>query len=286
LYFDSSVTWQVAQREHEAGTRYAAALQQLPSGNGRRVDALLRAELRTAWQERRESVFRLIGMLLPPGDVYRAYLSTSGGAAQARANSLEWLEHTLGHRQYEQLAPMLEVAAPEQMAAAAGAAADLSDDGDAWIAVLWQLHRDTDTPNADGTMELVEKVLLLQRVDLLHGARGAHLAMLASIADETEVAAGETIIEAGVAAGAMYVVTRGSVVLHGAGEQVSVGEEEAFGTWSLIDDSASPFAARAAEPSRLLRISRSDFRDLLTDHPELSLALLQGLAQRMRSLVA
>jgi CRP-like cAMP-binding protein len=135
-------------------------------------------------------------------------------------------------------------------------------------------------------MELVEKVLLLQRVDLLRGARGAHLALLASIADETEVAAGETIIEAGVAAGAMYVVTRGNVVLHGAGEQVSVGEEEAFGTWSLIDDSASPFAARAAEPSRLLRISRSDFHDLLTDHPELSLALLQGLARRMRSLVA
>jgi len=44
--------------------------------------------------------------------------------------------------------------------------------------------------------------------------------------------------------------------------------------------------ARAAEPTSLLRITRSDFQDLLADQPELAMGMLQGLARRLRSLVA
>ncbi len=135
-------------------------------------------------------------------------------------------------------------------------------------------------------MELVEKVLLLQRIDLLRGARGAHLALLASIADELTVEQDTVIIRAGEPTTAMYIVTRGSVTLSGVGQHLEIAAEDAFGTWALIDDSPSPLEARAAETTQLLRISRADFHDLLADHSELSLALLQGLARRMRSLVA
>jgi CRP-like cAMP-binding protein len=135
-------------------------------------------------------------------------------------------------------------------------------------------------------MELVEKVLLLQRVDLLRGARGSHLALLAGIADVLAVDPGETIMAAGEPLSAMYIVTRGSVTLHGVGEHVTLATGDAFGTWALIDESPGPLEARAVERTELLRISRADFHDLIADHPELSLALLQGLARRMRSLVA
>jgi CRP-like cAMP-binding protein len=43
--------------------------------------------------------------------------------------------------------------------------------------------------------------------------------------------------------------------------------------------------ARATRPSRLLRITRDDFHDLVGDHPELAIGLLQGLARRVRTLV-
>jgi CRP-like cAMP-binding protein len=76
------------------------------------------------------------------------------------------------------------------------------------------------------------------------------------------------------------------VTLHGVGERIQLGPEEAFGTWALIDDDPSPIEAMAVGPTRLLRITRLDLHDLLADHSELALALLQGLARRMRNLVA
>jgi CRP-like cAMP-binding protein len=135
-------------------------------------------------------------------------------------------------------------------------------------------------------MELIEKVFLLQQVDLLRGARGAHVALLASIAEEIEVPAGETLVREGEPPDAMYVVIRGAVELRGVGERFVVGAEGAFGTWALIDEQPSPIQATACETTRLLRVTRLDFHDLLADHSELAVGMLQGLARRVRSLVA
>jgi hypothetical protein len=286
LEFDAKTTWLLAQRELAAAARYAAALAQLPHDSGDATTALLRAAVEEGWQERRESVFRCIGLLYPPVDVYRAFVGTGSDSTQQRANSLEWLEHTLGHTYYQQLAPIIEAAWPEQMPESTTTPPGLGDDGDSWIAHLWRMHADANAMNREGNMQLVEKVLLLQRVDLLRGARGSHLALLASIADEITVEADTTIIAAGEPTTAMYIVTGGSVELQGVGQHITVAVEDAFGTWALIDESPSPIEARAAERTQLLRISRGDFHDLLADHSELSLALLQGLARRMRSLVA
>ena len=135
-------------------------------------------------------------------------------------------------------------------------------------------------------MNLIETVFLLQRVDLLKDARGAHLALLAGIAEDVTVDRGAVLIREGEPTEALYVVTRGAVELRGVGGQLSMGEGAAFGTWALIDGAPSPVEARAAEPTRLLRIRREEFHDLVGDHPELAIGLLQGLARRIRTLVA
>ncbi|NIQ57382.1 MAG: Crp/Fnr family transcriptional regulator, partial [Gammaproteobacteria bacterium] len=54
-----------------------------------------------------------------------------------------------------------------------------------------------------------------------------------------------------------------------------------FGTWAFIDDAPSLVGAVASEPTRLLRIRRADFYDLLADHPELAMGMLQGFARRV-----
>lgn len=134
-------------------------------------------------------------------------------------------------------------------------------------------------------MDLIEKVFLLQNVDLLQGAGSAQLALLASIAEEVEADEGEVLLERGDPTDALYVVIRGRVVLHGVADQsLTVENGSPFGTWALIDDEPSLVEARAVESTRLLRISRRDFDDLLADYPELGLDLLQGLARRVRSL--
>jgi hypothetical protein len=291
LVFDRVLVLEVAAREVDAARRYAAAATALgpDAGTRSRGAILLAAALHEAWLERREGLFRCIGMLHPAHEVYRTWLAVSSGVRARRANALEWLEHTLGHETYRQFVDVIEPLAPPVGAYRRGAVAvsDLEDDGDSWIARLAGVADGRDLqPDASDTMELIEKVFLLQRVDLLRGARGAHLALLASIAEDVEVPAGDVLIPAGEPTAAMYIVTSGAVTLHGVGDHIQLGAEQAFGTWALIDEDPSPIEAVASEPTRLLRITRLDLHDLLADHSELALALLQGLARRMRNLVA
>jgi ATP:ADP antiporter, AAA family len=291
LIFDPSLVLEVAAREVEAADRYACARTRLKEEPQRsdRARTLLGVALTEAWLERREGLFRCIGLLHPPHEVYRTWLATSSGERSRRANALEWLETTLGHETYRQFASLLEPMtppAPRPRHQVLGVS-DLRTDGDAWVARLARVVAAWEPESEDHeTMELIEKVFLLQRVDLLQGARGAHLALLASIAEEVEVPAGRVLIAAGEPPAAMYVVTRGSVTLQGVGQHMKLGPEEAFGTWALIDEDPSPIEAVADQPSRLLRITRLDLHDLIADHSELAVALLQGLARRMRNLVA
>jgi hypothetical protein len=138
-----------------------------------------------------------------------------------------------------------------------------------------------------GAMNLVEKVFLLHQIDLLQEARSEELALLASIAEEVEVGPGTVLLAQGEPTDALYVVIGGAVELRRAGEQVLTAQDGTpFGTWALIDESPSLVGATAVADTRLLRIAREDFYDLLADHNELVRGLLKGLARRVRALVA
>jgi ATP:ADP antiporter, AAA family len=278
LRFDRSLVQAVAERESDTAAHYADVMAGLPASGDRLVE-LLRTALREAVSERREGVMRCIGMLHPPEPVRHAARGLEHPSAAHRARALEWIEETVGSDMFRRLTPVLE---GSRRAARPQPVTTLLHDGDSWVA---HLARAVTSPD-DHDMDLIEKVFLLQQVDLLRGARGAHVALLASIAEEVEVTADSILFDEGDVPGSMYVVTRGSVELRGVGQRLVVGAEHAFGTWSLIDDQPSPIQARACEPTRLLRVTREDFHDLLADHSELALGLLKGLAHRMRSLVA
>lgn len=279
LSFDHAVVGEVAEREAEMAARYGSVLAGMPAGSDDAVQRLLRTALEESIRERREGMMRCLGLLYPPQPVRRAAYGLEHADAARRARAIEWIEETVGSERFRRLAPALEPAAHRRVRLPVQS---LIDDGDAWVA---HLARAITSP-AEHDMDLIEKVFLLQQVDLLRGARGAHLALLASIAEEVNVPAETLLFGEGEIPPAMYVVTRGTVELRGVGQRLVVGAEHAFGTWSLFDDQPSPIQARTCEPVRLLRVTREDFRDLLADHSELALGLLQGLAQRVRSLVA
>ena len=133
-------------------------------------------------------------------------------------------------------------------------------------------------------MDAIEKVFLFQRVDILREARTSELAMLAAISTELDIDEGTELLRRGEPPDALYLIIRGGVTLDGAGEEIVLRDGSAFGTWALIDDSPSLVDARAREPTRLLRVGRTEFQDLLSDHPEFGIDLLQGLARRVRAL--
>ncbi|HEY7817981.1 MAG TPA: cyclic nucleotide-binding domain-containing protein [Vicinamibacteria bacterium] len=133
---------------------------------------------------------------------------------------------------------------------------------------------------------VVEKVLLLQNVDLLSSSRTEDLAVLAAIAEEVLYPAGYKLFEEGQLADGLYVVIRGELVLTQDGKEMSrLGEGSALGAWDLIEGGPRVFGTETASETLLLRVERQDFDDLLMDYPELGQSILKGLVRRFRRLV-
>ena len=296
LDFDRATVLATIDATVEEAGRYLTLVSALERSQASEVPAaaLLRSAAWDAWADRREFVFRLLGLVFPPDEVYRSHGTLGGADDRQKANALEWIERTVGRGVFGRVLPVLDgrpFLAAETARGGADSIDDFATDEDPWIAGLAGRSREDGRTNQDNDgrdgLDVIAKAFLLQKVDLLEGARSGHLGLLASISEEIEADAGEVLIRAGEPHDALYVIIRGSAELSGVGGQtLAAGDGTAFGTWSLIDSAPSVVGARAVERTRLLRITRSDFQELLADHPELATGMLQALARRLRSLVA
>jgi CRP-like cAMP-binding protein len=86
---------------------------------------------------------------------------------------------------------------------------------------------------------------------------------------------------------ALYVIVDGAVELSRNGESLTVARQnEVLGAWALFDESdPMPVTAKTVEDTRLLRISRDDFYDLLSDNSEITSSIFSTLVRRFRKLV-
>jgi CRP-like cAMP-binding protein len=137
-------------------------------------------------------------------------------------------------------------------------------------------------------MEAVEKVSLLQRVDVFREVRSDHLALLAGIAQEIDAVPGTVLMREEEIPDAVYVVARGAITLRILGKTVTLTEGAGFGALGLIGERPAMLTATVAGPANahLLRITRPALADLLVDSPALAVALLRGMAHRVDTLVA
>lgn len=132
----------------------------------------------------------------------------------------------------------------------------------------------------------VEKVLLLQGVDIFEHTSTEDLSHVASIAEEIEYQTHDVIFREGEISDSMYVVIEGKVRLtRGEIEIMMAGKMEAFGTWALFDDEPRVATATALETSQLLRIDKEEFIDLLADHVAITQSILKTMAKRLRKLI-
>ncbi len=135
-------------------------------------------------------------------------------------------------------------------------------------------------------LPVIEKFIFLQNVDVFSDVSTEQLAYLAAIVEEVSLPRGETIYKEQDPSDALYLVLEGRVRLHRDGAEITVaGPKEAFGTWSLFDDEPRVAAATTLEDTKLLRIDREDFIDLLSDHVQITQEVLKALAKRLRSLI-
>jgi CRP/FNR family cyclic AMP-dependent transcriptional regulator len=132
----------------------------------------------------------------------------------------------------------------------------------------------------------VEKVIFLQDVDIFKYTSTEDLAHIAAITDEVDFKEGNPIFKEGEFPDAMYVVIEGKIRLSRDDQEVMTAQKkDAFGTWALFDDEPRVATAISLEDSRLLKIDKEDFFDLLADHVEITQSILKVMVKRLRKLM-
>ena len=136
-------------------------------------------------------------------------------------------------------------------------------------------------------LNIVEKVIVLEGVDLFGDLSPDQLARIGTIAHEVTVSPQNVVLEPSKPVDALYVIVDGAVELSRNGSALTVaGRNEVLGAWALFDESdPMPVTAKTLEDTRLLRIARDDFYDLLADNSEITSAIFSRLVKRFRKLV-
>jgi CRP-like cAMP-binding protein len=136
-------------------------------------------------------------------------------------------------------------------------------------------------------MNVMEKVLFLESVDIFKQNNLDDLSALAAIAKERTFAPGENILTEGEAGDSLYIITRGSANIVKKNRKVLTVEEKAsLGGVSLLDQKPHAASAIAVTECRTLVIDRTDFMDLVSDRVELLHGIFLALTDRLRALLA
>ena len=131
----------------------------------------------------------------------------------------------------------------------------------------------------------------LARAALFSGLAENEMAFLARRAVPREYSAGATIFDEGEPCQGLYVVESGRVKIYklsaGGREQVLAidGPGASIAELPVFDDGAYPASAMALSDSRLVFVSKQDFRALCLEHPQVALRVVKMVGGRLRRLV-
>lgn len=274
----------------------SAALRDL----GDEADPLLREALEGEVAGARERVLVLLGMLGDPASIQRVR-DALHGSKEKRAYALEALDVTLpGPLRalvlplVEDLAPAercarLEEAFPQPPASPAERLAELlarpESDVTPWTraCALRASGRTVDGIPGGIDMQTIEKVICLKAVPMFAEASEEILADVAAILEEREARAGEVVLRKGDPGDGMYVIVSGEVrVFDGERTITRLGERDIFGELALLDPEPRLASVAAVSDTRLLRLDREGFAELMAGNIEIVRGVLHVLCERLR----
>ena len=94
-------------------------------------------------------------------------------------------------------------------------------------------------------LNIVEKVIALEGVELLQSLTPQQLSRIASVAKEVKYLPDKIILDPGKPLDALYVILDGSVELVRDGRQLHVSRQgEVLGAWAMFDEEPMPVTAR------------------------------------------
>jgi CRP-like cAMP-binding protein len=145
-----------------------------------------------------------------------------------------------------------------------------------------QHQRDEQEENVTLTQD--RRTELLGACRLFSGVDPKDLAAVADRAVEVDFPAERVIARQGEIGTGFFLIVDGSVRVVRGGEEVAVlGPGEFFGELSVLDGLPRVAQVVAVEPTRCLALATWDFEQTLLEFPTLAVAILRGLATRLRS---
>ena len=138
-------------------------------------------------------------------------------------------------------------------------------------------------------MTLETEVQSLRQVPMFRDIDPARLKLLAFTSERVNFAEGQKFFQQGDAADAAYVVLQGKadVTMNSPGGDIKVaelGQNAIVGEMGILSDSPRSATIVAAAPTTALRIDKRVFLELLTQFPQMSIAVMRELASRLEKM--
>lgn len=129
------------------------------------------------------------------------------------------------------------------------------------------------------------KAELLAAAPLLAGVDPEGLASIGARTVEVAFAPGQVIARQGDVGTGFFIVATGRVTVIRDGATIAtLGPGEFFGELSVLDGMPRTAQVVAAEPTVCLALATWEFEAVVREHPAVALAVLRGLAMRLRTL--
>lgn len=133
-------------------------------------------------------------------------------------------------------------------------------------------------------MLTIERVICLKAVPMFAEVSDEILADVAELLGEVDYAKGQVVFEKGAEGDSLYVVISGRVrVYDGARPIVELGPKEIFGELALLDPEPRLASIAAVEDTRLFRLDRESFAELMAGNIEVVRGVLHVLCERLRA---
>lgn len=295
LRFDRERTEQAALRRLRAYTHYQPIAADLIAGGAKY--ALLRRSVDDRVRQNLEAALRLLGIVHDMRAMDNALRGLLGGN---KGDAVELIDVTLQKSEIrEEVLKHLEHVSPSASPGHAIARAlALVEGKDIQLAMIAQLTLERAGEQTPIVQEptygeplmpktIVERLFVLEGVQLFHGLSVDDLAAVAAIVTEGHAEGGEVIYAQGDPGDSMYIIASGEVRLLKDGKPLmDLSAGDSFGQVSILDQGSRPVTAQASfEGVDYLYLKRAPFMDLIADRPEVVGGLFVVLARRLRELV-
>lgn len=135
------------------------------------------------------------------------------------------------------------------------------------------------------TLSSDRRAELLSAARLFDGVDAAGMARLAAVVVEVDFARDHVIARQGDIGSGLFVITSGGVRVVRDGQQIAeLGPGAFFGELSVLDGQPRTAQVIATVPTTCLALSTWDFEAVVREEPSVALAILRGLAGRLRAL--